>query len=114
MAKDDYFVLAYKLLAYLYACLKSGENPNKDYLCYDTKAFPIGEAYWNYLLINLYKDGYIDGVMPAPIVGQDNKGVKILSNFQITPKGIEYLQENSMMQKVKAALKDLKEIVPGV
>lgn len=45
---------------------------------------------------------------------RENKGVKILSNLQITPKGIEYLQENSTMQKVKTALKDFKEIIPGI
>ncbi len=26
MAKDDYFVLVYKVLSYLYACLKKGKN----------------------------------------------------------------------------------------
>ena len=114
MSKDDYFVLAYKLLAYLYDCLKSGERPDMEYLNYDTKAFPIHEAYWHYLLTNLYKDGYIEGIALVAIPCRENKGVKILSNLQITPKGIEYLQENSTMQKVKTALKDFKEIIPGI
>lgn len=121
MSKDDYFVLAYKLLAYLYDCLKSGESPDMEYLDYDTKAFPIHEAYWHYLLTNLYKDGYIEGIAIEGIAFvsipyRENKGVKILSNLQITPKGIEYLQENSTMQKVKLhyALKDFNEIIPGI
>ena len=28
MAKDDYFVVMYKILAYLYQCLKDGVKPN--------------------------------------------------------------------------------------
>ena len=45
MAKDDYFVMAYKLLSYLYACLKAGKDPlDGGYMDYDTKAFPVGNA----------------------------------------------------------------------
>lgn len=114
MAKNDYHVLAFRLLAYLYACLKSGEEPSHDYIRYGTDRFPIGEAYWYYLLTNLYNDGYISGVALIPIAGCPEKGVKLLPNLCITPKGIEYLQENSMMNKAKDFLKTIKEIVPGI
>lgn len=40
VAKDDYFVLAYRLLSYLYGCLKAGEKPDWEYLDYGTKDFP--------------------------------------------------------------------------
>lgn len=113
MAKDDYFVMAYKLLSYLYACLKAGKDPlDSGYMDYDTKAFPVGEAYWQYLLRNLYQEGYLQGVALVPILGMAEKGVKLLPNVSITPKGIAYLHENSMMQKVKRALKDVKELLP--
>ena len=29
MAKDDYFVIVYRLLKYLYDCLKKSEKPNE-------------------------------------------------------------------------------------
>lgn len=32
----------------------------------------------------------------------------------ITPKGIEYLFENSLLEKAKRTLKDAKEIIPFV
>ena len=114
MAKDDYFVLAYKVLAYLYACLKAGESPSGEYLHYGTDKFPICESYWNYLIANLYRDGYITGVALVPIVGSADNGVKLLPNLQITPKGIEYLQENSMMRKAKEFLKEVKELLHGL
>ncbi|CAM3126262.1 YjcQ family protein [Lactobacillus bombicola] len=33
-------------------------------------------------------------------------------NVQITPKGIEYLFSNSMMERVKNTLKDIKGTIP--
>lgn len=114
MAKDDFHVLAYRLLAYLYACLKSGEPPDLEYLQFNTCHFPIGEAYWNYLLENLFLEGFITGVVLVPIPGQLDKGVKIQPNIRITPSGIEYMKENSSMEKAKAFLTGLKEVVPGL
>lgn len=114
MAKNDYHVLAFRILAYLYACLKEGEQPDAEYLKYGTDKFPIGEAYWYYILTNLYTDGYISGVALIPILGRADKGVRLLPNLCITPKGIEYLQENSTMSKAREFLKSIKEIVPGI
>ena len=37
-----------------------------------------------------------------------------LDDIEITPKGIEYLQENSMMKKVVRTLMAVKEVVPGI
>lgn len=114
MAKDDYFVLAYKILAHLYACLKQGEQPDSEYLNYGTKAFPIGESYWNYIIQHLYEDGLVEGIHLIPMMGNTGYGIKGMRDIQITPRGIEYLSENSMMEKAKRTLKELKEIIPGL
>lgn len=39
MAKDDYFVLAYKILAYLYECIKGKKKLDFSYLQPMTKDF---------------------------------------------------------------------------
>lgn len=114
MSKNDYFVLVYRILAYLYECLKEGEKPDSEYLTYDTKEFPVGEEYWSYIFENLLKDGYIEGVTLVPILGQTVKGVKLTKNIRITPKGIDYLQNNSAMSRANDFLKTIKEIVPGL
>lgn len=114
MAKDDYHVIAYRILVYLYACLKQCEKPNLEYLACETDAFPIGESYWQYILSHLYEDGYIEGVILMPVLRQQFKSIKLTPDMRITPKGIEYLQENSAMQKAKSFLKDLREIIPGL
>lgn len=108
MSRDDYFVIVYQVLKYLYDCLKKGERPDKDLLNEDEYSIP--KQYWEYILISLLNDGYISGINPR----NTKSGIAWgnIENIMITPKGIEYLFENSMLQKVKKTLKDVKDIVP--
>jgi hypothetical protein len=110
MAKDDYFVIAYKLLKYLYDCLKKGVKPSAEVL--DADYFTIGTEYWEYILSGLFTDGYIVGVVLVPIRGRLEPGVKITPAIKITPKGIQHLEENSMFQKIKGAVKDIADVLP--
>lgn len=110
MAKDDYFVLVYRILTYLYACFKTGERPDTE--LFGPDALGIGNGYWTNIMESLWSEGYLAGVSFLPMAG-GIQGVKLL-NLKITQKGIEYLQENSMMGKVKAFLKEAKEIIPGI
>ncbi len=108
MARDDYFVIVYQVLKYLYDCLKKGEKPDRGRL--SEKEYSIPSNYWQYIIIGLLKDGYIAGINPQ----QTKDGILWgdLTDTIITPKGIEYLFENSMLQKVKRTLKDVKDIIP--
>lgn len=112
MAKDDYYVIAYRILAYLYVCLKKGEKPNLEYLKCETEDFPVGKDYWNYILSHLYMDGYLEGISLIPILGKEVRQVRMTNSVMITPEGIAYLQENSAMQKAKNFLKEIKEMLP--
>ncbi len=44
MARNDYFVIAYRILAYLYRCFMRGDRPNIDE--YDPDALGISNGYW--------------------------------------------------------------------
>ena len=114
MAKDDYFVLAYKILAYLYECIKGKKKLDFSYLQPMTKDFPVEEGYFYYIVENIYKSGYIEGITMVPILGEPHPRIKYTENLCITPKGIEYLLDNSMMGKAKDFLKTLKETIPGL
>lgn len=105
MAKDDYHVIAYGILAYLYACLKKGEAVSLEFLNSDT--FKVNDSYWEYILIHLYEDGYIEGAAIIPVLGKQLRSIKLRPDLMITPKGIEYLQENSMMRKAKDVAKGI-------
>ena len=107
MARDDYHVIVCRILVYLYSCLKNGEKPSLEY-------FPVGKDYWQYIWSHIFNDGYIEGVELISIMGESMKAVKLTENVSITPKGIEYLQENTPMKKAMGFLKDLKETIPGL
>lgn len=110
MAKDDYFVLAYRILSYLYACFKAGERPDMDCISADVLHIPVG--YWFNIMRSLTEEGYIVRfVFPASIGSAVS--VKVI-DLRITQKGIEFLQENSMMKKAAAFLKTIKETVPCI
>lgn len=118
MARDDYPVIVYQILSYLYKQLKEGRPIQEEYLMPDGKLFRINQNYWLYILINLQKDGYIDGLdfIERNYAGEEGivREVYDLKYCNITPKGIEYLTDNSFIQKAKDFLKDVKNIVPFV
>lgn len=109
MAKKDYFVITYKILAYLYGCFQAGEGPDTDF--FGAEALEINKGYWVNVMESLYNEGYITGV--EFITSGGVQGAKLM-NLKITQKGIEYLQENSTMAKAKDFLKVAKEIIPGM
>ncbi len=109
-AKDDHSTLACRILLYLYACVKTGKPPEESEL--SPSRLGIDSGYWIYIMRHLQADGYISGVHFEELLG-GMPSVKML-DLEITPKGIEYLQENSSMNKAKDFLRTLKEIVPGL
>ena len=96
MAKDDYFVVLYRVLRYLYACLKAGETAEPGAM--GAEALGIHPGYWRYLMEHLAADGYASGIEVSPAHTH-------FYGAQITPAGIEYLLENRMMQKAADALR---------
>ncbi len=110
MAQNDYFVIVYRVLKYLYDCLKSGSKPEPIYLTAST--YNIPDNYWGYIVISLINENYIKGI----VINSTKDGVVFgdLQDAIITPKGIEYLFENSLIEKAKKTLKDVKEMIPFV
>ena len=91
MAKDDYFVVMYKILAYLYQCLKDGVKPNIDKA---KEVVGINKVYWNAVICDCIENGYIR--TPIKFINLED-----CRDISVTSKGIEYLEENSHLQKAK-------------
>ena len=94
MAKDDYYVIVYKILAYLYTKLKAGEKIEPEMLMYNGTLFQINRKYWVYIFKNLVKDGYITGLSNVEI----GEGYYLKEQFpgcQITPKGIHWQKKQN-------------------
>lgn len=113
MARDDYHVVLYQILSYLYVKLKSGEMVDEKFLKHNSPFLGINESYWKYIIINIFEEGYIKGIKLTKAFGNEIF-IDGLENIVITPKGIEYLMDNNFLNKVKHFLKDIKAIVPFV
>lgn len=118
MAKDDFHVIVYQILAYLYQCLKHGEDVNPKMISTDSDYFKvngqcINERYWAYIICQMQRMGLIEGVIFADIDGARQIPVN-LDSCMITPVGIEYLTDNSFISKAREFLKEAKAIVPFV
>ena len=109
MAKDDYFVVSYRILTYLYTCFKAGEPADRQ--MFGPEALGINNGYWVNLMESLSNEGYLVGAYFPQMAG-GVAGVKLI-NVKITEKGIDFLQNNSNVQKAARFLKGLKETIPG-
>lgn len=112
MAKNDYHVLVYQILAYLYQCLKKSNKPEKELLLNDSPLLNIDKEYWLYIINNLYDEEYITGLTLVNVDGLDYKLPVMLEKSRITPKGIEYLNNNSAMAQVKKVFNVTKDLLP--
>ncbi len=104
MAKDDYNVISYKVLAYLYGIFKRK-------ITYDQNVFrklisldDINEQYFSDVLRNLQTEGYIEGLHFTKAWGNEYILTSEYSDMFITHKGIQYLSENNSMKQIKEIL----------
>lgn len=62
MAKDDYHVVVYQILSYLYQCLKLGKKVNEKCINNNNEYISINLDYWKYIIVSMVEQGYISGV----------------------------------------------------
>lgn len=104
MAKDDYDVIVYKVLLYLYACMKRTISFDQDVYNATIDKDNISPEY----LVDIYRmmqsEGLIEGVTFIAAWGGDKVITSEEKDISITPAGIRYLKENCTMNKVKEYL----------
>lgn len=112
MAKDDFHVIVYRILQYLYDCLKKGQDPDVDLIA--AEKYEINERYFQTIIGELYENGYIKVVAPIQMLKTNYTPYKITGSISITLQGIEYLTDNSFIAKVQKFFKMTKETVPFI
>lgn len=113
MAKDDYHRLVYQILEYLYSCLKSGEFPNVEAMDRFREHNGINAKYWQYILIHLVDEGYVEGVTKSRVINGSVWPDLIYSErYCISPKGITYLTENAAMVRIQGIAE--KYMIPSI
>lgn len=115
MAKDDYHVIVYQILSYLYVQLKKGKPVDAEQISFDNRYFQINEKYWRYIMKNLSYDGLITGITVTEkrYAGEDEIMLRIsdLQNCEITPRGIEFLTDHSFMEKAKQFFRESRDTI---
>ncbi len=105
MAANDYHVIVYQILAYLYAQLKKGEPINTAFISNDGQMFSIPHSYWLYIMRSLITDGYVSGVRLG-----DQGQIIGLDKCEITPLGIAYICDDYALEKARDFLSGRKDI----
>lgn len=111
MAKDDYFVVAYKILVYLYAVLKREIVFDNETFKRTVKKDVVNEDYFNDILYLMTEQGLISGLDFINVWGGNHVLVSDLSGARITVAGISYLQDNDKMKRVGEILKESADII---
>lgn len=105
----DNFKAVYKILSTLE---KAMDLPEFDINLISTEKLGISQERWCRYMEMMADVGYIKGIeMYVDITGELNVEAK---DIRITLKGLEYLQENSIMQRMYNAAKGIKEVIPGL
>lgn len=107
MASDDMHVVMYKILSYLYKCMKAGEDP--DLRMISAGALGINERYHSQIVLELIERGYVKGYRVTEVPGAKTV---MADNPYITMSGVEFLMENSMMSKALDFLRTTKDAMP--
>lgn len=105
----DNFKAVYQILSTLE---KAMDLPEFDISQIGANALGVSEERWARYLEMMADVGYIKGIS----VVRDITGATRIkgSNIRITLKGLEYLQENTIMKKIYNTAKGIKEVIPGL
>lgn len=111
MAKDDYDVIVYRILVYLYACFK-GKILFEDATFREAVRKNVeSDEYFARVLRLMLSEGLISGLVVTKAWGQTYLIASDLRDMEITAEGIHYLKENSTMQRVGRTLKETSDII---
>ena len=90
------FRVIYKILSFLN---KNAGNEEADLKMISAEVLGVSEAKWEQLIIELQRNGYIDGVVYSMAMNDKFPHIAHPITPRITLRGMEFLEENGMMKK---------------
>lgn len=111
MAKDDYDVILYRLLIYLYACMKRKIIFEEQTFSASVKKHVDSEEYFADIIRMAQEEGLIEGVTIKKAWGGDVIIASSLNHARITASGIRYLNNNCQMKAIGELLKESADII---
>ncbi len=97
MKSNSYARVAFKILKYLNGCYENGLDANGDKL--NARMLEISDQQFYQTMKMLSDDGYVKDVRFRNVLNRSR-------NWHITSQGIQYLEENSLMQKAYKVVKE--------
>lgn len=104
----DNFKIIYKILKSLEQALDYDEFDEESI---SPELLKVTEQRYNAIMAMLAKEGYIEGVSVKRMLGDCYPQIAV-RNIRITLKGLEYLNENSLMKKAASLAKGVVELLP--
>ena len=100
MASDDFEVVAFKILSYLYRCMKNGKKVDIAAL---RQLVGCNETYFGAVVRSLQSKGLVEGFDFDAFSGVviDSPNIAAMSDPMITMDGAIFVSENSRMRKAK-------------
>ena len=107
---NSYARVACKILKYLNDCYENGLEPSIDSL--NANMLGISDRQFYQTMKMLSDDGYVRGVEFMDVTQPENSVLNHPRNWHITSQGIQYLEENSLMQKAYKVAKEARDWLP--
>ena len=109
VASDDMEVVMYKILRYLYECMKKDVEPDLQKYGWHSQLLNVPQQYWCKIIRILVEKNLIIGF----VILSTKDGVQIQTKppIEITYEGREFLRENSGMQKAKDVCGETFEVL---
>ena len=101
MAKDDYDVMAYRILVYLYAIFKCKTVFNEETFKKVSRYYDVSEVYFERVLQMMQREGLIENIIYVNNIDGIPERVTPFEKISITANGIHYLLDNDKMKKIK-------------
>ncbi len=103
MSSDDFEVIAYKILSYLYECMKQGKKIDVAVM---RSLTDCNESYFGVVVKNLQSKGFVEGFHFDGLSGVviDSPVLAATGDPAITMDGAIFVKENSRMAQVKQFL----------
>ena len=100
MAKDDYDYIVFRVLTYLYGCLKRQIIFNEAVFRELIISPKVQEEYFTDVLRMMQGEGLIEGAVFVKAWGNTYILISSLSDISITAEGVRYLLNNEVMKKI--------------
>lgn len=101
MAKDDYDYVVFKILTYLYACMKRKSSFTESVFRQSIITEKVSEEYMCDILKAMTDESLIEGIVFTKAWGNTYIIVSDLSDIRITSEGVRYVINNDKMKIIK-------------